>query len=119
MESFENDESDDDSRDSLTNKDSDESDFDFDYDELADDLDKLQVLSEYLNEKEMDVDFISESRMGDCGLTSISPKDVTPIPVFRNFFTDELFNLIADQTNIYAKQKNEGIVGTIPIAGRM
>ncbi len=39
MESFE----DDDSRDSLTNEDSDESDFDFDYDELADDLDELQV----------------------------------------------------------------------------
>jgi hypothetical protein len=105
MEPFENDESDDDSRDSLTNEDSDESDFNFGYDELTDDLDKLQVLSEYSTENEMNVDSISENHMGHGGFTLISSNDVTPISVFRNFFTEEIFNLIANQTNIYEKQK--------------
>jgi hypothetical protein len=105
MEPFENDESDDDSRDSLTSENSDESVFSFDYDELADDLDERQILSDYSAENEMDLDYISESRMGQGGFTSISSNDVTPILVFRIFFTEEIFNLIVDQTNIYGKQK--------------
>ncbi|CAF3939934.1 unnamed protein product [Rotaria magnacalcarata] len=45
MESFKNDELDDDSRSSLANEESNMSDFDFHHDELADDLDRLQVLT--------------------------------------------------------------------------
>ena len=105
MEPFENDEFDDESCDSLTSENIDESDFNFDYDKLADSLDELQISSEYSTENEMNIDSISESRMGQGGFMSISSNDVTPILVFRNFFTEEIFNLIVDQTNIYGKQK--------------
>ena len=53
----------------------------------------------------MDVDSIRESDMSQGGFTSISSNEVTPVSVFRNFFTEEIFNLIVDQTNIYGKQK--------------
>ena len=56
MESFENDESDDDLHDSSISQNSDKSDFNFDSDELADDLDELEILSEHSTENEMDVD---------------------------------------------------------------
>ena len=91
MESFESDEFDDESRDSLTSKNSDESDFNFDYNELADSLDELRILSEYWTENEMDIDSISEGHMGQGGFTSISFNDVTPILVFRNFFQGRNF----------------------------
>ncbi|CAF1617802.1 unnamed protein product [Rotaria magnacalcarata] len=103
MESFKNDELDDDSRSSLANEESNMSDFDFHHDELADDLDRLQVLSKYSNENEMDIDSISEIHTYNGGFTSISPKDATPILVFRNYFPEEIFNRIVDQTNIYEK----------------
>ncbi|CAF3133579.1 unnamed protein product, partial [Rotaria sp. Silwood2] len=64
MEPFENDESDDDSHDSSASQNSDESDFNFDPDELADGLDELEILSEYSTENEMDVDSISQSHLG-------------------------------------------------------
>ncbi|CAF3198404.1 unnamed protein product [Rotaria socialis] len=105
MEPFENDESDDDSNDSSTSQNSDGSDFSFDPDELADDLDELEILSEYSTGNEMDVNSISQSHLGQGGFTSISSNDVTPILVFRKFFTEEIFNLIVDQTKIYGKQK--------------
>jgi hypothetical protein len=105
MESFENDESDDDLHDSSISQNSDKSDFNFDSDELADDLDELEILSEQSTENEMDVDSVSQSHLGQGGFTSISSNDVTPILVFRKFFTEEIFNLIVDQTNIYGKQK--------------
>ena len=105
MEAFENEESDDDSYDSSTSQNSDESDFSFDLDEIAHDLDELEILSEYSTENEMDVDSVYRSHPGQGGFTSISSKDVTPISVFRKFFTEEIFNLIVDQTNVYRKQK--------------
>ncbi|CAF1641053.1 unnamed protein product, partial [Adineta ricciae] len=107
MEPFEKDESDDNSDNSSSNEVSDESDFDFDYDDLIDDLDELQISSEYSTDNEMDVDSIIENSMidVDSGFTKISCTDVTPFLVFKNFFTKEIFNLIVDQTNIYAKRK--------------
>ena len=53
----------------------------------------------------MEIDSISERFIGDGGFTSISLRDITPIPVFRSFFTEEILSLITDQTNIYGKQK--------------
>ncbi|CAF0882767.1 unnamed protein product [Adineta ricciae] len=107
MEPFEKDESDDNSDNSSSNEVSDESDFDFDYDDLIDDLDELRISSEYSTDNEMDVDSIIENSMidVDSGFTTISCTDVTPFLVFNNIFTKEIFNLIVDQTNIYAKQK--------------
>ena len=108
MEPVENDVSDDDSGDSITSENSDASDFIFDDDdddELADALDELEILSEYSTENEMDVDYIDENHMSQGGFSSISSNNVTPISVFRNFFTEEIFNLIVDQTNIYGQQK--------------
>ena len=105
MEPFENDESDDDSHDSSTSPNSDENDFNFDPDELADGLDELEILSEYSNENEMDVDSISQSHLGQSGFTSISSNDLAPILVFRKFVAEEILNLFVDQTNIYGKQK--------------
>ena len=103
----------------FTSENSDTSDLNFDDDTLADALDELEISSEYSTENEMDVDCIGENHMSKGGFTSISPKNVTPILVFRNFFTEEVFNLIVNQTNIYGKQGNEGIVGMIPVTGRM
>jgi hypothetical protein len=105
MESSGNDESDDDSRDSLTNVDSDESDFDFVYDELANHLDAVQISSEQSSEDEMEIDSLNQNYIDGGGFTSISLKDATPISVFRSFFTEEIINLITDQTNVYGAQK--------------
>ncbi len=100
MESFD---SDDYSLDSLTSDESRESDFNFDSDELVDDLQELQISDEFSKEDQMDMDSMSESHTGDCGFTSISPSDTTPIAVFRSFFTEEILNLIVEQTNTYGK----------------
>ena len=102
MESFDNDDY---SPDSLTSDESDNSDFNVDSDELVDDLQELQISNEFSNEDPMDTDSMSESHTGDNGFTSISPDNTTPIAVFRSFFTEEVFNLIVEQTNIYGRQK--------------
>ncbi|CAF1098647.1 unnamed protein product [Adineta steineri] len=90
MKPFQNDESDDDSRGSFISADSD---FNSGYDKLADDLDELQILSEYSTEKEMEVDSISGSHMGECGFTSISSNDVMPILVFKNGYEAYFFGV--------------------------
>jgi hypothetical protein len=91
MEFYGNNEVDDESYDSYASDDISESDFDFDYDELADNLDELELSDEDL----------------DGGFTSISLKERTPVSVFRTFFTEEILNLITDQTNIYGKGKKQ------------
>ena len=48
---------------------------------------------------------INESHVADGDFTSIALKEITPISVFRNFFTKEILRLITDQTNIYGKDK--------------
>ncbi|CAF3841969.1 unnamed protein product [Rotaria magnacalcarata] len=85
MEPFENDESDDDSNDSSTSQNSDGSDFSFDPDELADDLDELEILSEYSTGNEMDVNSISQSHLGQGGFTSISSNDLIRISAITNY----------------------------------
>jgi len=102
MESFD---SDDYSSDSLTSDESNDSDFSSDSDELVDDMQELQISEEFSNEDQMDVYSMSESLTDDSGHTSISPNDTTPIAVFRSFFTEEIFNLIVEKTNIYGKRK--------------
>jgi len=102
MESFD---SDDYSLDSLTSDESNDRGFSFDSDELVDDLEELQISDEFSNEDQMGIDSMNENYTGDSGFTSISPNDTSPIAVFRCFFTEEIFNLIVEQTNIYRKQK--------------
>jgi hypothetical protein len=48
---------------------------------------------------------MDESYIMDGGFTSISLKERTPVSVVRTFFTEEILNLITDQTNIYGKGK--------------
>lgn len=91
--------------DSLTSDEGNDSDFSFDSDELVDDLDELQISDDVSNEGQMNIDSMNESQTGDSGFTSISLNNTTPITVFRSFFTEEIFNLIAEQTNIYGKRK--------------
>ena len=50
---------------------------------------------------------MNESYAMDSGFTSISLKEPTPIAIFRNFFTEEILNLIIDQTNIYINEKKQ------------
>ena len=102
MEFFDNDDY---SPDSLTSDESDNSDFNVDSDKLVDDLQELQISNEFSNEDPIDTDSMSESHTSDNGFTLISPNNTTPIAVFRSFFTEEVFNLIVEQTNIYRRQK--------------
>jgi hypothetical protein len=39
------------------------------------------------------------------GFTSISLKEQTPVSGFRTFSTEEILNMIIDQTNIYGRGK--------------
>ena len=48
-----------------------------------------------------------KSYVTDGGFTSISLKEPEPVSVFRTFFTEEILNLITDQTNIYGKGKKQ------------
>ena len=72
-----------------------ESDFDFDYDELVDNFDEFELLDEDVEERNP----INESYGRDGGgFTSISLKQPESVSVFRTFFTQEILNLIIDQT---------------------
>ena len=102
MESFD---SDDYLLDSLTSDESNDSDFSFDSDELVDNLQELRILDEFSNEGQMDVDPMTESHIDDNGFTMISSNDTVPIAIFKRFFTEEVFHLIIEQTNIYGRQK--------------
>ena len=106
MEPYGNMELDDHPYDSYASDDTSESDFDFDDDELADNLDELElsddedsdVYAEELNS-------MSESSITDSAFTSICLKELTPVSVFRNFVDEEIWQLITDQTNIDGKGK--------------
>jgi hypothetical protein len=102
MESFD---SDDYSLDSLTSDGNNVSDSSFNSDELADDLEELQVFDEVSNEDKMDINSMSESHTSNGGFTSISSSDTTPIVVFRSYFKEEILDLIVEQTNIYGRHK--------------
>lgn len=80
---------------------------DFDYDELVGNLDELELSDEDLNVYEDELNSMHGSYITDGGFTSVSLKEETPVSVFRTFFTEEIFNLISDQTNIYGKGKKQ------------
>lgn len=105
MEFYKNNEVDDESCDSSTSDDSRESDFDFDYGELVDNLDELELSDEDSHMDTEELELMNESYVAGGGHTSISLKEPTPISVFRSFFTEEILNLITRQTNIYGKGK--------------
>jgi hypothetical protein len=81
-----NNELDDESCDSCTSDDSRESDFDFDYDDLVDNLNVLELLDEDSDMDTGELKLMNETYVVDGGHTSISLKEQTPIPVFRSFF---------------------------------
>ena len=105
MDLYENNEVDNESDVSYASDDTLESDFDFDSDELADDLDEFELSDEDLDVYEEELNLMNGSHIKDGGFTSISLKERTPVSVFRTFFTEEILNLITDQTNIYGKGK--------------
>lgn len=107
MESYENDESNDDLYDSYASDDTSESDFEFGYDELVDNFDEIELSDEDMDIDTEDLNLLNESYITHSGFTSISLKEPTPIAVFKTFFTEEVLNLITDQTNIYGKGKKE------------
>ena len=86
MEFYGNNQLDDESYDSYASDDTSESDFDFDYDELADNLDELELSDEDLDAYEKELSSIDESNIADGGFTSISLKERIPVSVFRTFF---------------------------------
>ncbi len=83
MEFYENNDLDDESYDSSASDDTSESDFDFDSDELVDNLDELELSDEDLDPHAEELDSINESYITDAGFTSISLKERTPLSVFR------------------------------------
>ena len=107
MEFYENNEVYEESSDSYISEDNTESDSDFDYNGIIDDIDELQISEEDSDANEMEENSLDGSQAVGGGFTSISLKEITPISIFRDFFTEEILNLITDQTNIYGKDKEQ------------
>ena len=107
MKSYGNDEGNDESYDSYASDDTSESDFDFDYDELVDNFDEFGLSDEDIEVYVEELNPMNESYVTDGGFTSISLKQPEPVSVFTTFFTEEILNLITDQTNIYGKGKKQ------------
>ena len=116
MEFYGNDEGNDESYDSYSSDDTSESDFDFDYDELADNLDGFELSDKDIEVYVEELNPMSESYVTDGGFTSISLKEPESVSVFRTFFTEEILNLITDQTNIYGKKV---VTREKPVNGKM
>ncbi|CAF1543204.1 unnamed protein product [Adineta ricciae] len=114
-----NNELDDESHDSYASDDTSESDLDFDYDELVDNLDEVELSDEDLDVNAEDPNSMNESYITHCGFTSISLKQLTPVSVFRKFFDEEILKLITDQTNIYGKGKKQSKNQKKTVTGRM
>ena len=62
---------------------------------------------------------MNESYVTDGDFTSISLTEPEPVSVFRTLFTEEILNLITDQTNIYGKGKKKVVTGEKPVNGKM
>ena len=107
MEFYGNDKGNDESYDSYASDDTNESDFDFDYDELVDNFDEFELSDEDIEVYVEELNPMNESYVTDGSFTSISLKEPEPVSVFRTFFTEEILNLITDQTNIYGKGKKQ------------
>jgi hypothetical protein len=76
----------------------------FDYDELVNKVDELELSDENLDVYAAKLNSINESYLRDGGFTSISFEEPTPVAVFSAFFTEEVLNLITHQTNIYVSE---------------
>ena len=107
MEFYGNDEGNDKSYDLYASDDTNESDFDFDYDELVDNFDEFELSDEDIEVYVEKLNPMNESYITDGGFTSISLKEPEPVSVFRTLFTEEILNLITDQTNIYGEGKKQ------------
>ena len=107
MEFYGNDEGNDESYDSYASDDTSESDFDFDYNELVDNFDEFELSDEDIELYTEELNPMNESYVTDGGFTSISLKQPERVSVFRTLFTEEILNLITDQTNIYGKGKKQ------------
>ena len=107
MEFYGNDEGNDESYDSYASDDTTESDFDFDYHELVDNFDEFELSDEDIEVYVTELNPMNESYVTDGGFTSTSLKEPEPVSVSRTFFTEEILNLITDQTNIYGKGKKQ------------
>ena len=107
MKFYGNDEGNDESYDSYASDDTSESDFDFDYDELVDNFDEFELSDEDIEVYVEEVYTMNGRYVTDGGFTSISLKEPEPVSVFRTFLTEEILNLITDQTNIYGKGKKQ------------
>ncbi len=73
MEFYENNKAYDESSDSYISEDNTESDSDFDYNGLIDDVDELRISEEDSDAIEEEIDSIDESYVTDGGFTSLSP----------------------------------------------
>ena len=75
-----------------------ESDFHFDYDELVDNFDEFQLSDE-------DVEQRNPINKNDDICSPISLEELLSLLIA--FPTEEIFNLITDQTNIYGKRNEQ------------
>ena len=107
MEFYGNDEGNDESYDSYASDDTSKSDFDFDYGELVDNFDEFESSDEDIEVYIEELNSMNEKYVMDGGFTSLSLKEPAPVPIFRTFFTEEVLNLITDQTKIYGKGKKQ------------
>ena len=119
MEFYGNIELDDQPYDSHASDDTSQSDFDFENDELADNLDELEFSDEDLDVYAEELNSMDESSITDSGFTLISFKELTPISVLRNFFVEEILKLTTDQTNVYGKGTKRSIHQKKTVTGRM
>ena len=70
---------------------------------MADNLSDLKPLDEDSDMDTGDLELMNETYATDSGYTTITLKEQPPISVFRSFFTEDILNLITDQTNIYGR----------------
>ena len=105
MEFYGNDEANDKSYGSHASDDTSESDFDFYHDELVDNFDEFELSDDDIKVYVEELNLINENYFTNGDFTSISLKEPEPVSVFRTLFTEEILNLITDQTNIYGKRK--------------
>ena len=103
MKFYGNDEGNDESYDLYASDDTSESDFD-----------EFQLSDEDVEE----LNPMNESYITDGGFISISLKEPEPVSIFRTFFTEEILNLITDQTNM-EKEKNKVVTREKPVNGKM
>ena len=107
MEFYGNNEGNEESSDSYVCDDTSENDFNFDYDELVDNFNEFELSDENIEVYVEELNSMNEKYVSGSGFTSISLKESEPVSAFRTLFTEEILNLITDQTSIYGKGKKQ------------